>query len=528
VTHDTGHTAPEGGEAPGIAPDPYRELFERSADAILMIEDDTFVDCNQATVEMLRYRSKEELLKTHPSELSPPFQPDGRSSFEKANEILSIAFERGSHRFEWDHLRADGEVFPVEVLLTPIDRGGRRILHVVWRDLTERKRLETELRHAQKMEAIGKLAGGVAHDFNNLLVAILGNAGLLARKVAERPELRKRVTEIRRAGERASALVQQLLAFSRKQELRVRVIDLNETLNGTHALLARLLSEDIELVTRAAPEALRVEAGPGQVEQVLMNLTTNARDAMPAGGRLEVRLRRRVLDGGDAGYEDLAPGAYAEITVVDSGEGMTTDVLERAFDPFFTTKEMGRGTGLGLSTVYGIVEQARGCVRLDSTPGEGTIARVLLPLTAKPVTEAFGSAPARRDAASVGRRILVVEDHAAVARLVASVLREEGFEVELAADGQEALEAWREQKDPCDLILSDVIMPRMSGPEMLKHMRREGYTGPVLFASGYTRDELEVLRSMGEDVDLLEKPFDADELLVRIREAVERDRADAP
>ena len=268
--------------------DPYRELFERSADAILIIEGETFVDCNDATVEMLRYRSREQMLQTHPSELSPSHQPDGRKSFEKANEMIAIAFDRGSHRFEWNHVRADGELFPVEVLLTTVAEPGRRTLHVVWRDITDRKRLEEELRHAQKMEAIGKLTGGIAHDFNNLLVAVLGHSDLLEPLLEGLPEAQEHVAGIRYAGESAAGLVRQLLAFGRKQRLSSVPFDLNELVRATGTLLQRVIGEQIVLVTSLDDEPVPTKADRGQLEQVLLNLAANGRDAMLDGGELRI------------------------------------------------------------------------------------------------------------------------------------------------------------------------------------------------------------------------------------------------
>ena len=333
--------------------DPYRELFERSADAILIIEGETFVDCNDAAVEMLRYSSKEEVLQTHPSELSPPFQPDGRPSFEKANEIIAFAFEKGSQRFEWDHLRADGEVFPVEVLLTAVGEADRRTLHVVWRDITERKLLEAKLRQSQKMEAIGKLTGGIAHDFNNLLVVLLGHSDLLAQKLAGRPDELEHVEVIRSAGERAADLVRQLLAFGRKQQLLPTVVDLNELVDSTRKLLDRLIGEDVTLVTRGGERPVPVVADRSQLEQVLLNLAANARDAMPGGGELRLETSVvRVTDRDAARGAAVSAGEYGRILVADSGVGMEPYVAAKAFDPFFTTKEAGRGSGLGLSLIH--------------------------------------------------------------------------------------------------------------------------------------------------------------------------------
>jgi PAS domain S-box-containing protein len=270
----------------------YRELFERSADANLIIDGDTFVDCNEATVKMLRYADREELLQTHPSELSPEFQPDGRISYEKANEMMAKAFAKGSHRFEWNHQRADGEVFPVEVLLTSVPYGDRHVLHTAWREITDRKRLEEELRHAQKMEAVGKLAGGIAHDFNNILVAIMGYAEILRDGLLDRPELVEDAEEIIRASEKAATLTAQLLAFSRKQDLKPEVIDLDIVVGHLTGMIRRLIGEDIEMVLNSAGVPLPVKVDPGQLEQVILNVVANARDAMIDGGTLTIKTTR--------------------------------------------------------------------------------------------------------------------------------------------------------------------------------------------------------------------------------------------
>ena len=348
----------------------YREVFERSADANLIIDGDTFVDCNEATVKMLRYATREELLQTHPSELSPEYQPDGRVSFEKANEMMALAFARGSHRFEWNHQRADGEVFPVEVLLTSVPLAGRDVLHVAWREISERKHLEEELRHAQKMEAVGKLAGGIAHDFNNILVAIMGYAELIRDAVADQPELLEDAREIVRAGEKAATLTSQLLAFSRKQDLKPEIVDLGQVVGNLTGMIRRLIGEDIEMVMDTAVIPLPVKVDPGQLEQVILNIVSNARDAMLDGGTLTIKTTRgmKSLSNG----VDLPTGRYVSLKFTDTGEGMDSEVIARAFEPFFTTKERGRGTGLGLSSVYGIIKQSGGDVRIVSHEGHGT------------------------------------------------------------------------------------------------------------------------------------------------------------
>jgi len=505
--------------------DPYRELFERSADAILIIEGDKFISCNDAAVEMLRYGSREEVLQTHPSELSPPSQPDGRDSFEKANEYMAIAFSRGSHRFEWDHRRADGEIFPVEVLLTAVQEPGRETLHVVWRDITERKMLEDQLRQALKMEAIGKLTGGIAHDFNNLLVAVLGHANLLGEAVQSDPEAAGHVREIVHAGERAADLVRQLLAFGRKQQLLPAVLDLNQLTLDTTQLLSRLVGESVRLATKLAPDPIPVKVDRSQLEQVLLNLAANARDAMPGGGRLTIETSRMKLSSADAAREQgLSPGEYALLSFADTGSGMDSEVANRAFDPFFTTKTCGQGSGLGLATVYGIVRQSGGSVSLSSLPGYGTTVDLLLPLTSEPIALPAERRTQGESSERGGETLLVVEDEPAVSKLVVQALTGRGYRVLECRDGREALRLFTRHRNEVALILTDVIMPNLGGPELVIELAAQGYTPRVLFLSGYTDQGISVLHELEGEVDLLPKPFDVPELLRRVRAALDRER----
>ena len=500
----------------------YHQVFERSADAILIIEGDTFVDCNQATVDMLRYGSKQELLQSHPSELSPSHQPDGRASFEKANEMIALALEQGSHRFEWNHRRADGEVFPVEVLLTAVrDQTGDRV-HVAWRDITERKRLEAELRQAQKMEAIGKLAGGVAHDFNNLLVAILGHGELLAESLAETPGLLAHVAEIRRAGERAADLVGQLLAFSRKQDLQPRVIEINELLADLMRLLERVIGERVTVVADLATDPLHVKADPGQLEQVVLNLAANARDAMPTGGTLTLRTRLADLAADDIGAEShLEPGRYVELSISDTGEGIAPALVDQIFEPFFTTKSQGKGTGLGLASVYGVIRQSGGDVTVSSEPNEGTVFRILLPHTTEQQPVIDHNEPDHRDPGGP-ETIMLVEDDDAVAALMERVLTRAGYEVIRFRNGKEALTQADEQS--FDLLVTDVVMPQLGGIELAHELRSRRPDLPVLFISGYTNTALAGEVDAGETPDLLQKPFAPRELLRRVRNTLESSR----
>jgi PAS domain S-box-containing protein len=507
----------EGGQANSTGSDTqdsldrYRVLFENSADAILIIENDTFVDCNAAAVEMLRCRDKTAVMQTHPSELSPEIQPDGRRSFEKANEMMAIALERGSHRFEWDHMRADGEVFPVEVLLTAVPHEGGYSLHTVWHDITERRRLENELRHAHKMEAVGQLAGGIAHDFNNQLVGILGYAELLASQLEDRPDLLEHVLEIERAGNRAASLVKQLLVFSHKEVSRPVVVDLGATVDGLMGMLRRLIGEDIELVLENSDQQLLVDIDPGEVEQIVLNLAANARDAMPKGGTLTVTLSRCAGE----------PGDLARLQITDTGVGMDPETLARAFDPFFSTKGLGSGTGLGLSTAYGLVTRAGGEITASSELGHGTTFEIVLPLAEGELDEApapptqMGESPRREG------HILVVEDEPTVARLTREVLDAAGYRISERRNGKEALELLRRQE--FDLVLSDVIMSEMSGPEMVRELQASGRSQRVLFMSGYMDDRLVAHGFDPESVPLLRKPFTASDLLESVRVALESD-----
>ena len=512
----------------GDRADTYRELFERSADPILIIEGGRFVDCNLATMIMLGYADRDEVLGAHPSELSPPTQPDGRDSIEKAAEMMALAFANGSHRFEWDHRRADGEVFPVEVLLTAVHQGDRPTLHVVWRDISERKQLEEKLRLALKMEAVGKLAGGIAHDFNNLLVAILGNAELLNVRLPAGTEEHELVDEVMHAARRAGDLTAQLLAFSRRQHLEPRVVDLNEIVGGLEGMLGRLLGAQLRFELDLDPAGVPVLVDPGQLEQVLLNLATNAKDATPAGGTVRIETGRVELDAAVIGAgERLPAGTYARLVFGDTGAGMDEDVRLQAFDPFFTTKAVGAGTGLGLSTVYGIVKQSHGDVVLASESGRGTTLTVLLPLHDGEVVHDPGPTTESNGMGSDGDElVLLVEDEPAVAHLIARVLRGHGYGVLPAANGLEALRllrAGRAAGSEVDLVVSDVVMPELGGPELMAALGDDA--PPVLFVSGYTRNALRDLRASGPRRSFLQKPFTAAALLGEVRTLLDRARA---
>lgn len=508
--------------------DHYRSLFEKSADAVLVLAGDTIVDCNQAMIDMLRCEDKKQILATHPSELSPPLQPDGLESLEKANQMIRTAIELGSHRFEWDHRRFDGEVFPAEVLLTPLTDAKRVIVHAVVRDITQRKQLESQFRQSQKMEAMGKLAGGIAHDFNNLLMVINGNTEQLLSTFGDETEAAEKLRQINWAGQRAADLTARLLASGRKQVLQPVVLDLNQITVRTHDLLHRLIGEDIEISTRPSTQSAMVNADPGLIEQVIINLSTNARDAMPTGGSLDLEVSVHDIDGSMiVNGLDLPPRQYARLKVTDTGVGMDNQTRERAFEPFFTTKPIGEGSGLGLSMVYGIVQQSGGHTIIRSDEAAGTVVEIWFPTVDEPETDAMVESDegcAGEDTVSGDEIILVVEDDEAVAAVIESILSEEGYNVLTCLSGLEALEVFAERGTEIRLVLSDVVMPHMGGPELIKNLTGLGPVPPVVFASGYTADLLGSFDLLGFDAAFLQKPFDRRTLLGTVRANLDRNK----
>jgi len=379
--------------------------------------------------------------------------------------------------------------------------------------IERRQQMEEQLRQSQKMEAVGRLAGGVAHDFNNMLTVITGFARMVKEELPP-GELSEYVEEIDRAAGRATSLARQLLAFSRKQVLRARVLDLDEVVGGMEELLRRLIGEHITLLTKPSGRTCHVKADRTQIEQVIMNLVVNARDAMPEGGRLTVEtgIEHVGLDGSGP----VRPGSYAVLSVSDSGVGMNAETLSHIFEPFFTTKALGQGTGLGLSTVYGIVDQSGGTVVVESAPGRGATFRVFLPLAARGVDDDDSEPVAMRQRPRSGT-VLVVEDETALRKLVSKVLTGTRYRVLEASHGQEALALAADHGKPIDLLLTDVLMPGMSGPELMDHLRRTQSDMLVLFMSGYDR-ELLGKRAADPGVRFLPKPFTPQTLLATVND----------
>jgi signal transduction histidine kinase len=384
----------------------------------------------------------------------------------------------------------------------------------------ERQRLQSQLLQAQKMESIGRLAGGVAHDFNNILTAILSYAELSLMKLPEHDPLRGHLISIQEASEKAAKLTHQLLAFSRRQVLEMKVVDLNAIIRGLAKMLTRMIGEDMLLELRIGAMASFVRADEGQIEQVLMNLAVNARDAMPSGGRLLIETADVAPDDAVLKSQGVAdPGQYVMLSVTDSGAGMSDEVRERIFEPFFTTKELGRGTGLGLATVYGIVKQHGGHIIVDSEPGKGTLFRILLPITAAPGPEqaAEPSGPLPTGAETV----LVVEDDELVRGLIDEVLAPLGYRVLITASGDDALKTSDSFPGPVDLLLTDVVMPGMNGRQLAEVMRTRRPGIKVLFMTGYTQDALSTQGILEPGVALIHKPLRPGTLARQIRQVLD-------
>jgi two-component system cell cycle sensor histidine kinase/response regulator CckA len=416
-----------------------------------------------------------------------------------------------------DNVTKGGRVITCQWYNTPIfDPAGRfaGVLSLA-QDVTERRRLEEQYRQVQKMDAFGQLAGGVAHDFNNLLTIINGYSEILLQQVPAGDPGRLLLEEIHRAGQRSASLTRQLLVFSRRQVIAPRVFDLNEVVAEAERMLRRLIGEDVALKAALCPGGLLVQADPGQVEQVLMNLAVNARDAMPTGGRLTIETAEVERDGADA-----RPGRYALLAVSDTGCGMTPEVQARAFEPFFTTKEAGKGTGLGLAVVHGIVTEAGGHITVYSEAGKGSSFKVYLPVAARPARP-VASPSAVRSAPRGTETVLLVEDEKAVRTLTGYVLADCGYRVLEAADGDEALRVAQGHVGLIDLLVTDVVMPGVGGRRLAERLAATRPGTKVLFVSGYTDDAI-VRHGVREDqVHFLQKPFTPLALARKVREVLD-------
>jgi signal transduction histidine kinase len=431
--------------------------------------------------------------------------------------------QTGGTRSTNDNVTKNGRHISCEWYNTPLVDDSGKVLGVasLVHDVTDRVALEDRLRQSQKMEAVGRLAGGVAHDFNNLLTVILGYAQILADGVPAGSRLADGTTQIKSAAERAAGITRQLLAFSRKQVLSPRIINLNDTMMNLDSLLRRLIGEDIEVLTVPDSNLGSVKADPGQIEQVIMNLALNARDAMPNGGKLTLETANAQLDTAYASeHQPIPPGRYVMLAVSDTGEGMSPEVQARIFEPFFTTKEVGKGTGLGLSTVYGIVKQSGGFIWVYSEPGRGTTFKIYFPCVDQ-VAEALGVEKRPSGALRGTETILLVEDDSQLRQLSSSVLAHCGYQLLVANGPEEGLAIARSNHKDIRLLITDVVMPGMNGRQLAEQILKDSPNMKVLYISGYTNNAIVHYGVLDKGLWFLPKPFTLSGLVSKVREVLD-------
>ena len=502
----------------------FRTTFEQAAVGIGHVgADGRFLRVNQRLCEMVGY-TREELLERTFQEITHP--DDLPADMENVRKML--AGEIPNYSMEKRYIRKDGTAAWIELTVSlrrTLDGRPGYFISVI-EDIEPRRRAEeqgarlrNQLEQAQKMDSVGQLAGGIAHDFNNLLTAILGFCELIL--LDEKSPHRSELEEIKHAGERAAALTRQLLAFSRKQVFQLELLDLNAVVTSMETMLRRVIGEDVRLTSTLSSEVGRVKADPSQIAQVLLNLAVNARDAMPGGGVLRIETSNADVDGALAEVNaPCSPGGFAVLTVSDTGCGMDPETQRRVFEPFFTTKPKGKGTGLGLATVYGIVKQSGGFVSFSSEPGKGTTFRVHLPCA-----EETAATKSRSGVYPVPPRgtetILIVEDDDGVRRLACRALELLGYTVLSAESGRLALDLARDHKGKIDLVLTDVVMPEMSGREVERRLAGTGHAARVLFMSGYADDAVLRHGVLEAGVAFLQKPFTPDALARKVREVLD-------
>jgi len=479
--------------------------------------------CNPSALRFLGYRREEDLLGKSTHALFHHHRPDG-TAYPESECLIYQAYRSGLGRHVDNEVfwRADGTSFPVEYWSHPIVNAGNVLGAVVtFLDRTEREKLEAQLIQAQKMEAVGTLAGGVAHDFNNILTAIIGYGSIVQRKLDRTDPLQPNVTNILDSAQRAARLTQSLLTFSRKQIMVPRPVDLHAIVRRVEKLLGQLIGEDVAVSIELCAADLIIYADSGQIEQVLMNLATNARDAMPEGGRFTIRSEMAEYDATAARLSGFSgPGRYAVLSVSDTGIGMDEKTRANIFEPFFTTKEVGRGTGLGLSIAYGIIKQHGGIISVSSEVGKGATFKISLPLFAR---AAVAEHPAGREPLprGSGETILIAEDDKGVLALMRSILEENGYRVLEAADGEEALRVFSEHRERINMVLLDTIMPKRNGRQAYDAMKAAHPGLRALFMSGYTADVIGRKGLLDPGFELMQKPVTPSELLVRVRNVLD-------
>jgi PAS domain S-box-containing protein len=503
----------------------YRTLFETVTEAIFVLaRDGRVIEVNDSACRGLGY-TRDELLSMRMGDIAPE---DKREHLEEINRTVA---EKGHLFFEASHRRKDGTVYPVEVAASLIDLDGAPAFMGVARDITERvaaeeakRRLREQLQHAVKMEAVGRLAGGVAHDFNNLLTAILGNLDLATMQLRDGGDVQECLDEIRGAALSATTVTRQLLAFVRKHVVEARALDVNELLRRILKMIERLIGEDIRLVMVEGQGLGSVRADAGLIEQAVLNLAVNARDAMPSGGTLMIETSDVRLDPTYARTHPLAAaGRHVLLCISDTGTGMSDEVKSHLFEPFFTTKAHGKGTGLGLATTYAAVQQCGGSIEAYSEIGKGTTFKIYLPADVGQAASQAAPAEAEKGKLPGGSEtILVVEDDKRVRDMVTQSLRACGYDVLIAGNGEDALAVGVTRKTTIHLLLTDVVMPGMNGRELSELLSKLHPETHTLFTSGYSENIIAHHGSLDAGLDFLGKPYTMDVLSRRVREILDR------
>ncbi len=497
----------------------YRALVDHATYGIFWTTEPEgrLLHANPALAEMLGYESTADLLAVG---FTKALYRDPAEQTKIVSEYMSHG--RANATVEWK--RKDGKVITVRMTgRTAMDPDGKsECVEVTVENVTERVALEKQLVQAQKFEAIGQLAGGIAHDFNNMIGAILGWADMGIEETDADSRLHRHFVKVHQQAKRAAALTRQLLAFARKQILEPRNVDLNQTVIETLSLLEKVIGSNIEINATLVPDLAVVRADPTHLEQVVMNLCINARDAMPAGGALIIETSNITLDEHFCTLQPLAhPGEYAVLCVTDTGTGMDAATLDRIFEPFFTTKELGKGTGLGLATVYGVVRQHDGFVHVYSEPGAGSTFRCYFPVSVEasvPREKVEESAPVRGGSET----ILVAEDHEGLGQLAVETLTGLGYQVMLATDGETAAQNFHANRTRIDLVVLDVMLPKLSGPEVYARMRKDKSDLAVIFATGYSPDIAQLQKAQQEGLPVLQKPYSPRDLARKVRETLDR------
>lgn len=501
----------------------FRNFVDHATDALFIYDKSgKLIDVNQRACESLGY-SRNELLQLMIQDTMKKFPLQRyQEAWKHRPEVLPFTTEV-------EHFRKDQSTYPAEIRLMQIESKGRAFTLVSSRDVTERKRseeekekLEAQFHQAQKLDSIGRLAGGIAHDFNNILAVIMNYADFIAERTNGDEGLREDVSEIQNATKRAVELTQQLLVFSRKEVIEPKILCINKVISGMEKMLKRTIGEDVCLTVNQGSDLWRLYGDEGQIGQVVMNLSVNARDAMPTGGNLLIETTNVEIDHGYVARDIvLRSGKYVLVTVSDNGCGMVPEIKRCIFEPFFTTKEKGEGTGLGLSTVYGIIKQAEGYIEVESEPGVGTTFYLYFPATSKRVKRPYA---VYRDYLVPGfnETILLVEDEPAVRRLTERILKNHGYKVLAAEHGYEAIEFLKKMNGSIDLLLTDVVMPQMSGTELATRVLKSFADTKVIYMSGYLDDTLTHNGVSQSKVTLIQKPFSESELLKRLRETLDR------